>query len=57
MGKGNTGKWEWHDLVSPEMLGRFTREEQKRQSVIFELIKGEMTYVRDLENIEAVSES
>ncbi|KAF8972796.1 Dbl homology domain-containing protein [Flammula alnicola] len=41
MGKGSTGKWEWHDLVSPEMLS-------------FELIKGEMAYVRDLENIETM---
>ncbi len=54
MGKGITGKWEWHDLVSQEMRARFTKEECKRQSVIFELIKGEMAYVRDLQNIETV---
>ena len=54
MGKGSTGKWEWHDLVSPETLMVLSPEEKKRQSVIFELIKGEMAYVRDLENIETV---
>ncbi|KAF9038574.1 CNH domain-containing protein [Panaeolus papilionaceus] len=54
MGKGITGKWEWNDLVSPETKATVTREEAKRQSVIFELIKGEMAYVRDLENIETM---
>ncbi|KAF8628723.1 hypothetical protein AX17_005945 [Amanita inopinata Kibby_2008] len=52
MGKGFTGKWEWNDLVSREMIKGLTKEEIKRQSVIFELIKGEMAYVRDLEVIE-----
>ncbi|KAL0953934.1 hypothetical protein HGRIS_005098 [Hohenbuehelia grisea] len=52
MGKGVTGKWEWHDLVSPELRKGMTKEETKRQSIIFELIKGEMAYVKDLENIE-----
>lgn len=32
MGKGSTGKWEWQDLVSPEMRAKFTREESRRQS-------------------------
>ncbi|KAJ7825350.1 CNH domain-containing protein [Mycena olivaceomarginata] len=41
MGKGTPGKWE-----------ALPKEEQKRQSIIFELIKGEMAYVKDLENIE-----
>ncbi|KAF8159386.1 CNH domain-containing protein [Crassisporium funariophilum] len=54
MGKGSTGKWEWHDLVSSDTRMSFTKEESKRQSVIFELIKGEMAYVRDLENIETM---
>ncbi|KIM44432.1 hypothetical protein M413DRAFT_442414 [Hebeloma cylindrosporum] len=54
MGKGSTSRWEWHDLVSQDAMVRCTREEVKRQSTIFELIKGEMAYVRDLENIEAM---
>ncbi|KAJ7614694.1 Dbl-like domain-containing protein [Mycena polygramma] len=52
MGKGTPGKWEWHDLVSPEVRQSMRKEEAKRQSIIFELIKGEMAYVKDLENIE-----
>lgn len=32
MGKGSTGKWEWHDLVSSESRAKFTQEEAKRQS-------------------------
>ncbi|KAJ7614669.1 signal transducer [Mycena polygramma] len=52
MGKGTPGKWEWHDLVSPEVRKAMPKEEQKRQSIIFELIKGEMAYVKDLENIQ-----
>ncbi|KAJ7483152.1 CNH domain-containing protein [Mycena latifolia] len=52
MGKGNPGKWEWHDLVSAEIRQEMRKEEAKRQSIIFELIKGEMAYVKDLENIE-----
>ncbi|CAK5273832.1 unnamed protein product [Mycena citricolor] len=57
MGKGTPGKWEWHDLVSPEIRQGLRREETKRQSIIFELIKGEMSYVKDLENIEVVSDA
>ncbi|KAJ6607025.1 CNH domain-containing protein [Mycena sp. CBHHK59/15] len=52
MGKGAAGKWEWHDLVSPEIRKAMPKDQQKRQSIIFELIKGEMAYVKDLENIE-----
>ncbi|KAJ7497980.1 CNH domain-containing protein [Mycena galericulata] len=52
MGKGTPGKWEWHDLVSTEIRQEMRKEEAKRQSIIFELIKGEMAYVKDLENIE-----
>ncbi|PFH46667.1 hypothetical protein AMATHDRAFT_69289 [Amanita thiersii Skay4041] len=44
MGKGTPGKWEWHDLVSQEV----------RKGIIFELIKGEMAYVKDLENIDVM---
>ena len=73
MGKGQMGKWEWHELVGSSMRKKFTKEEIQRQScvisigfdfdsilrplrLIFELIKGEMEYVRDLENMEIVSE-
>ncbi|KAJ7132313.1 Dbl-like domain-containing protein [Mycena epipterygia] len=55
MGKGTPGKWEWHDLVSPEIRKALPKEEQKRQSILFELIKGEMAYVKDLENIQNAS--
>ncbi|KAL0567525.1 Rho guanine nucleotide exchange factor [Marasmius crinis-equi] len=51
MGKGAAGKWEWHDLVPMEPRKKMKKEEAKRQSIIFELIKGEMAYVKDLENI------
>ncbi|KAG7094229.1 hypothetical protein E1B28_007835 [Marasmius oreades] len=54
MGKGAAGKWEWHDLVSTELRKKMKKEEAKRQSIIFELIKGEMAYVKDLENIEVM---
>ncbi|TFK71669.1 hypothetical protein BDN72DRAFT_957951 [Pluteus cervinus] len=54
MGKGPTGKWEWYDLVDPEFAKTLSKKEAKRQSIIFELIKGEMAYVKDLENIEAM---
>ncbi|KAJ7308583.1 Dbl-like domain-containing protein [Mycena albidolilacea] len=52
MGKGMPGKWEWHDLVAADTRQAMRKEEAKRQSIIFELIKGEMAYVKDLENIE-----
>ncbi|KAJ7035591.1 Dbl-like domain-containing protein [Mycena alexandri] len=52
MGKGIPGKWEWHDLVAADVRQEMRKEEAKRQSIIFELIKGEMAYVKDLENIE-----
>lgn len=32
MGKGAPGKWEWHDLVSPEVREQFSKQEGKRQS-------------------------
>ncbi|ESK83843.1 signal transducer [Moniliophthora roreri MCA 2997] len=54
MGKGTPGKWEWHDLVSTEVRKKMKKEEAKRQAIIFELIKGEMAYVKDLENIEVM---
>ena len=71
MGKGTPGKWDWHDLVAPEIRQSLSKQEAKRQAyvstivliglfsdgsgrIIFELIKGEMAYVKDLENIENV---
>ncbi|EMD39100.1 hypothetical protein CERSUDRAFT_47353 [Gelatoporia subvermispora B] len=54
MGKGPAGKLEWHQLVSEEVRKSLPKKEAKRQSIIFELIKGEMDYVRDLENIEVM---
>ncbi|KAG1747883.1 CNH domain-containing protein [Suillus paluster] len=54
MCKGPTGKWEWHDIVSKDIRESLSKAEAKRQSIIFELIKGEMAYVRDLENIETI---
>jgi len=32
MGKGSTGKWEWHNLVPQDKQQWFTKEESKRQS-------------------------
>ncbi|KIY49932.1 Dbl homology domain-containing protein, partial [Fistulina hepatica ATCC 64428] len=49
MGLGPSAKWEWHDLVTPDIRRLLTKEECKRQAIIFELIKTEMAYVRDLE--------
>ncbi|EAU90429.2 signal transducer [Coprinopsis cinerea okayama7 len=54
MCKGPPGKWEWHDLVSEGYRKSLPKKEAKRQSIIFELIKGEMAYVKDLENIEVL---
>jgi hypothetical protein len=54
MCRGPSGKLEWHNLVSDEVRAGISKGEQKRQSIIFELIKGEMQYVRDLENIDVM---
>ena len=54
MGRGPQGKHEWHNLLSEEARSKIDKKEQKRQSIIFELIKGEMDYVKDLENIDVV---
>jgi hypothetical protein len=32
MGKGTPGKWEWHDLVAPEIRQSLSKDEAKRQS-------------------------
>ncbi|KAE9384850.1 hypothetical protein BT96DRAFT_1007658 [Gymnopus androsaceus JB14] len=45
-------KWEWFDLVSEEERKEIGKAEIKRQAIIFELIKGELGYVKDLENAE-----
>ncbi|KAE9411081.1 hypothetical protein BT96DRAFT_247819 [Gymnopus androsaceus JB14] len=45
-------KWEWFDLVSEEEMKEIGKAEIKRQAIIFELIKGELGYVKDLENVE-----
>ncbi|KAJ3805231.1 hypothetical protein F5876DRAFT_82008 [Lentinula aff. lateritia] len=57
--KGSSGvmgeaaiKWEWFNLVSEEEVKEIGKTEVKRQAIIFELIKGEMGYVKDLENVE-----
>lgn len=52
MGKGPASKWEWHDMVPTDLRTSLPKKEAKRQSIIFELIKGEMAYVKDLENID-----
>ena len=54
MGRGPTGKWDWVDLVGQDVRKQIGKEEAKRQSIIFELIKGEMAYVKDLENVQNV---
>ncbi|KAH8833423.1 CNH domain-containing protein [Flagelloscypha sp. PMI_526] len=51
MGRGTAGKWEWIDLAGPEIREKMAKGEIKRQGIIFELIKTEMAYVKDLENI------
>ncbi|KAJ3983138.1 CNH domain-containing protein [Lentinula detonsa] len=52
MNVGAAIKWEWFDLVSEEERKEIGKTEMKRQAIIFELIKGEMAYVKDLENVE-----
>jgi len=32
MGKGVPGKWEWHDLVPPEVRQKFFKHKGKKQS-------------------------
>lgn len=54
MNKGPSAKLEWYNLVPEEVRKAMPKKEAKRQSIIFELIKGEMDYVKDLENIEVM---
>ncbi|KAG6901527.1 hypothetical protein C0995_010826, partial [Termitomyces sp. Mi166 len=51
VGQDVPGNWEWHDLVLPEVLQKYPKGEINRQVIIFELIKDEMAYVKDLESI------
>ncbi|EJD48095.1 Dbl-like domain-containing protein [Auricularia subglabra TFB-10046 SS5] len=51
MGRGPTGKLQWHDLVAPEVRETISKKEAKRQAIIFEVIQTEMVYVKDLEMI------
>jgi hypothetical protein len=67
-GRGPAGKLEWHDLVPEEQRKSMDKKEQKRQMCvcachlggladsrqIWELIKGEMEYVADLETIDTL---
>ncbi|TCD64248.1 hypothetical protein EIP91_004317 [Steccherinum ochraceum] len=52
MGKGSFAALDWTSFVAEEVLSNMPRREMKRQNIIFELIKGEMEYVKDLESIE-----
>ncbi|KAI0675599.1 Dbl domain-containing protein [Trametes maxima] len=54
MGRGPSGKLDWHNLVADDIVASLGKQEIKRQNIIFEVIKGEMDYVRDLENIEVM---
>ncbi|KAG8970658.1 hypothetical protein FRC05_000516 [Tulasnella sp. 425] len=54
MARNPNGPKDWHQLVSKEILEATPKKEQQRQSVIFELIFGEMEFVRDLETIETL---
>lgn len=54
MGKGLTSRWEWQNLVSPGLRRNISDEENRRQLRIFDLIKGEMAYVKDLDSIETI---
>ncbi|KAG9050431.1 hypothetical protein FS837_005504 [Tulasnella sp. UAMH 9824] len=54
MARNPNGPKDWHQLVSKEVLEATPKQEQQRQSVIFELIYGEMEFVRDLETIETL---
>ncbi|KDQ19102.1 hypothetical protein BOTBODRAFT_103593 [Botryobasidium botryosum FD-172 SS1] len=52
--RGPTAKYEWEDLVPEDVRSGMSKKETKRQHIIFELIKGEMEYVKDLEILEHV---
>ncbi|KIM21778.1 hypothetical protein M408DRAFT_80040, partial [Serendipita vermifera MAFF 305830] len=54
MGRGPTGNWEWHDLVPKEARMNISKQEAFRQGVLWDFIKTEMIYVKDLETIETL---
>lgn len=45
---------EWHRLVSQGALEALGKKEVHRQSVMFEIIKGERDYVNDLQLVQQV---
>lgn len=47
---------EWHDLVDPSIREVLGSKEMKRQGLWWELIKGEVEYVRDLRVLCQVSD-
>ncbi|EJD07469.1 Dbl domain-containing protein [Fomitiporia mediterranea MF3/22] len=51
MGKGPTANIDYATLVPEEAKNAMSKQEMKRQAIIFELIQGEMMYVKDLESI------
>lgn len=53
-GKLNDEHQEWHKLVLKEAQEALGKKEVRRQSVIFEIIKGEREYVADLELVQQV---
>lgn len=53
-GRGQQGQLSYEDIVSPTVLKAMSSKAQKRQFNIWELIKGEMEYVADLEAIDAI---
>ncbi|GFZ46220.1 hypothetical protein JCM24511_04467 [Saitozyma sp. JCM 24511] len=42
---------EWHELVDSSLTESLSREERKRQGLWWEMIKGEMEYVKDLRTV------
>lgn len=48
---------EWHELVDSSLTESLSREERKRQGLWWEMIKGEMEYVKDLRTVCEVSAS
>jgi len=52
--KVNDQNQEWHMLVSTEAQVALGKQEVRRQSIMFEIIKGERDYVADLELVQTV---
>lgn len=53
-GKLDDQDQEWHMLVSTEAQVALGKQEVRRQSIMFEIIKGERDYVADLELVQTV---